>query len=74
MEGIHSIVARQKRTRRLRLIIAAIVVLAVIVAIVIPVGIIVSKKKPNVKGIASTIIVPLYIYPGPNAWDPLYNA
>jgi hypothetical protein len=74
MEGIHSIEKRQKRSRTLRWIIAGIVILAVIVAVVVPVGIIVSKKKPAVKGIASTIIVPLYIYPNATAWDPLYKA
>jgi hypothetical protein len=74
MEGIDSIVARRKKARKLRFIIAAIVVLAVVVAIVVPIGLILSKKKPTVKGIASTIIVPLYIYPSATAWDPLYKA
>jgi hypothetical protein len=74
MQGIDQIVASRKKTKRLRLVIAAIVVLAVIVAIVVPVGIILSKKKAPALVFGSTVIVPLYIYPDANAWDPLFKA
>lgn len=76
MQGIDQIVASRKKTKRLRLVIAAIVVLAVIVAIVVPIGIILSKKKAKAPALVfgSTVIVPLYIYPDANAWDPLYKA
>ncbi|TVY15145.1 Spherulin-4 [Lachnellula arida] len=49
----------------------ALLGLAVIV-IVVPIAVMFGRKKPSTpKG---TVLVPLYVYPSPGAWDPLLTA
>ena len=48
------------------------IIIAVILAIIIPVAVVFSRRKHS-KGLASTVLVPLYIYPDTGAWDPLYE-
>jgi hypothetical protein len=44
-----------------------------IIAIVVPVGVMFGKKK-KASPPKSTILVPLYVYPAPGAWDPMLTA
>ncbi|KAG9234923.1 Spherulation-specific family 4 [Amylocarpus encephaloides] len=53
--------------------IISVVLLVIILAVVIPIAVIFSRRSSTVKGIKSTVLVPLYIYPSPGAWDPLYK-
>jgi len=57
------------RKYRLWIVIAVIIVLAIVIPIAIMFG---RKKKAAVP--RSGVLVPLYVYPSPGAWDPLYNA
>lgn len=43
-----------------------------ILALVLPLAIMFGRK--NRKSPPSTVLVPLYIYPDPGAWDPLFTA
>ncbi|KAL4882771.1 cell surface spherulin 4-like protein [Aspergillus karnatakaensis] len=61
------------RSRRSRIIAAALAFVAIL-AIVLPTAIIVSRRKDNNKmGPPAKVFVPLYVYPAPGAWDPLMN-
>jgi hypothetical protein len=52
----------------------AIAITIIVVAIVVPLAVILPKRKHH-NGETTTVIVPLYIYPNvTTAWDPLYNA
>ncbi|RDL38735.1 uncharacterized protein BP5553_03075 [Venustampulla echinocandica] len=42
-----------------------------IIVIVVPVAVMFGRKKHIQK---SSVLVPLYVYPDPGAWDPLYDA
>jgi hypothetical protein len=44
-----------------------------VLAIVVPVTVMFSKKKRSAPP-KSSILVPLYVYPAPGAWDPLFTA
>ncbi|CZR56592.1 related to cell surface spherulin 4-like protein [Phialocephala subalpina] len=46
--------------------------LIAILALILPVAIMFGKKKRQVG--PPTVLVPLYIYPDPGAWDPLFSA
>jgi flagellar basal body-associated protein FliL len=78
MEDLNLVIARRRRNRRIRhLIFIALGILLVVLAIAIPVGFVLSRRsasktvKPQLK---ATVLVPLYIYPSPGAWDPLFSA
>ncbi|KAL5001215.1 Spherulation-specific family 4 [Aspergillus recurvatus] len=60
------------RSRRSRLIVAALIFVAIL-AIVLPTSIIVTRRKDNNMGPKAKVFVPLYVYPAPGAWDPLVN-
>lgn len=54
----------------------SIVVLVILVVIIVPTAVILSDRQSS-KGLASSLILPLYIYPladNGHAWQPLYNA
>lgn len=44
-----------------------------VLAIVVPVTVMFSKKKKSAPP-KSSILIPLYVYPAPGAWDPLFAA
>ncbi|KAE9968422.1 hypothetical protein BLS_005870 [Venturia inaequalis] len=56
----------------------ALVLIVITLAIAIPLAILLPKGNRVVKytgpGASTSIIVPLYIYPGAHDWDPLYEA
>lgn len=58
--------------------IIALVLIVIVLVIAIPVAVLLPKKNHVVEytspGVSTSVIVPLYIYPGDNAWDPLYEA
>ncbi|KAG9243218.1 Spherulation-specific family 4 [Calycina marina] len=49
-----------------------LVVLIILTAIAIPVGVMFGREKKTTP--RSSVLVPLYVYPYPGAWDPLYTA
>jgi hypothetical protein len=64
----------RKRTSRLKCIsIILAVVLAVVIAIVVPLAVLFSKRSGS-QGQKATFLIPLYIFPAPKAWDPLFDA
>lgn len=58
--------------------IIALVLILIILVIAIPVAVLLPKKNHVVEytgpGVSTSVIVPLYIYPGDGSWDPLYEA
>ena len=76
MEAPRRAANRQKQRSRRFWIIVSIVVLVVLVVIIVPTAVILSGRQSS-KGLASSLILPLYIYPlaeDGHAWQPLYNA
>jgi len=74
MRAIHPRASRGSKAthnRKYRLWIAFAVI--IVLAIVIPIAIMFGKKKKTAVP-RSGVLVPLYVYPSPGAWDPLYNA
>lgn len=63
-----------KRGRRNKwlAIACAIAVVVVLVVVIVPCAVILPKR--NRGALRSNVLVPLYIYPVPGAWDPLYDA
>jgi hypothetical protein len=45
----------------------------ILLAIVVPLTVMFSKKKKSAPP-KSTVLVPLYVYPAPGAWEPLFTA
>jgi hypothetical protein len=43
-----------------------------VLALVVPLAVMFGKKKSNTP--RSDVLVPLYVYPNPGAWDPLFTA
>jgi hypothetical protein len=72
MEAPNRILRRKTKRSRRCVSIVCVVAAVVILAIVIPVAVVFSRRKHS-HGLASTVLVPLYIYPDPGAWDPLYE-
>lgn len=60
------------KSRRNRIILVAFAVVAIL-AIVIPSAVVVTLRKQNNMGPKSKVLVPLYVYPAPGAWEPLEN-
>ena len=74
MEDFDTLVKRRKKVNRIRLLILALLGIVIIaIAVAVPVAILHSHKTP-ITGITSNVLVPLYIYPAPGAWDPLFSA
>jgi flagellar basal body-associated protein FliL len=73
MEAPRRAANRQKQRSRRFWIIVAIAVLVVLIVIIVPTAVILSGRHKST-GLASSILLPLYIYPLGNAWEPLYNA
>ena len=44
-----------------------------LLAIIVPTAVMFSKKKKTAPP-KSSILVPLYVYPAPGAWEPLFTA
>jgi hypothetical protein len=65
---------RGKPSRFRCLLIALVVIIVVaLLAIIIPLVVILPKER-LAKGFKSNVLVPLYIYPAADAWNPLYDA
>lgn len=68
-------ISRRKSTRFKFLLIALVaLVVLVLLAIIIPLALIIPKEIVPTQNLKSNILVPLYIYPAANAWNPLYDA
>lgn len=73
MEAPDRILRRSSRRSKWCITIVVAVVLTIVVAIVVGVAVSLSEKKER-RNLAATILLPLYIYPDPEAWDPLFDA
>jgi flagellar basal body-associated protein FliL len=73
MEAPRRAANRQKQRSRRFWIIIAIIVLVVLVVVIVPTAVILSGRHKST-GLASSVILPLYIYPLDNNWKPLYDA
>lgn len=58
---------------KLKWMIWALITLIAILAIAISPAVVATLRKENAMGPKSTVLIPLYIYPGPGAWTPLEN-
>lgn len=74
MKGNDAVISQILRRKRKRFwYISLAVVFLLILAVVIPVAVVFSRRR-HPKGLKSTVLVPLYIYPVPGAWEPLHKA
>jgi hypothetical protein len=63
-----------KNPKRIKYIsIISVVIFLAILALIISLAVILPKRTKLPKGLASTVLVPLYIYPLDGAWEPLYE-
>jgi predicted neutral ceramidase superfamily lipid hydrolase len=61
-------------TKRIKYIsIISVVVFLAILALIILLAVILPRRIKLPKSFASTVLVPLYIYPIDGAWEPLYE-
>ena len=74
MKGNDAITSRVLRRKSKRFwYFSLAIVLLLILAVIIPVAFVFSQRR-HPKGLKSTVLVPLYIYPVPGAWEPLHEA
>lgn len=73
MEAPRRAANRQKQRSRRFWLIVAVVVFVVLIVVIVPTAVILSGRHSS-KGLASSLILPLYIYPVNDAWQPLWNA
>ncbi|ERF71976.1 hypothetical protein EPUS_07446 [Endocarpon pusillum Z07020] len=74
MKGNDAIISQILRRKRKRFwYFSLAIVFLVILAVVLPVAFVFSRRR-HPKGLKSTVLVPLYIYPIPGAWEPLHEA
>ena len=73
MEAPRRAANRQKQRSRRFWIIIAIIVLVVLIAVIVPTAVILSGRHKST-GLASSVLLPLYIYPVNGSWVPLYDA
>jgi hypothetical protein len=73
MEAPDRILRRSSRRSTCRITIAVAAVAAIVVAVAVAVAVTFTEKKQP-RDPATTILVPLYIYPDPGSWDPLFEA
>lgn len=73
MEAPRRAANRQKQRSQRFWIILSIVVLVVLIVIIVPTAVILSGRHSS-NGLASSILLPLYIYPLGDRWQPLYDA
>ena len=62
----------RRPTRRGWLLIAAALTILILI-VVIPLAVVLPRRARDM-GPKSSVIVPLYVYPSPGAWDPLHQA
>jgi hypothetical protein len=65
--------ARSSKRFGTRKYLICILLAIAVLAVVIPVAVMFGKKK-KASTPKSTVIVPLYVYPTPGAWEPLFTA
>lgn len=73
MEAPDKVLRRSSRRSKWCITISSIVIAAVLLAIIVPVAVIFSQKRQP-RDFVTTVLVPLYIYPDPGAWEPLFDA
>lgn len=59
------------KSRRSRLLCAILTFIAVLAIVIPPAVVVTLRKKANDMGPKSSVFVPLYVYPAPDAWTPL---
>lgn len=73
MEAPKSALSRQNKRRKWLWILIAIAVVIVLIVIIVPTATILGGRH-HPKGLDSSVLLPLYVYPLADAWDPLYRA
>lgn len=71
LRSSHKADSKPKARRVVRLLLS-IVFAITILAIIIPLAVMFRKKKATPP--KANVLVPLYVYPSPGAWDPLFTA
>ena len=64
---------RHRRPTRRGWLLIAVAVAILTLIVVIPLAVVLSRRARGM-GPKSSVIVPLYVYPSPGAWDPLHQA
>lgn len=72
MEAPHVALQRKTKRSRWRFSIICIIAIMVLIAIIVPV-VSVFARRGRSNSLSSTVLLPLYIYPKPAAWDQLYE-
>lgn len=72
MEAPEHTIYRQRKWTRLWWIFGILAVVAILVVIIVPLAVILPRRHHS-QGLISTVLVPLYIYPVSDAWEPLYE-
>jgi hypothetical protein len=72
MEASDDIYSRANRSKRFKWLGIGVIAAIIIIIIVVPIVVLVPRAA-NSKLHQSNVILPLYIYPLPGAWDPLYE-
>ncbi|RMD42867.1 hypothetical protein DV735_g2291, partial [Chaetothyriales sp. CBS 134920] len=68
----HLLYKQTTRSRWRRIAIIVVVVIAALCALIIPLAVVLpGKGRPH--GEPSSVLLPLYVYPSPGAWDPLHE-
>lgn len=49
-------------------------VVALLLVIIVPTAVILKKDHDGSIGLPATVLLPLYLYPTDDAWEPLYKA
>jgi hypothetical protein len=73
MEAPAQVLRRSSKRSKFCITISVAVVVAVLVAIVVPVAVTLSQRRQP-RDLSTTVLVPLYLYPDPGAWEPLFDA
>lgn len=61
------------KSRRSRLLFGILTSIAILAIVIPPAVVVTLRKKGNDMGPKSSVFVPLYVYPAPDAWTPLQN-
>lgn len=73
MEAPDRVLRRSSRRSRWCITVAVSMVVVAVLVVVITVAVVFSTRR-HPRDVATNVLVPLYIYPDPGAWDPLFNA
>lgn len=73
MEAPDRVLRRSSRRSRCCITVAVSMAVVAVLVIVIAVAVVFTQRR-HPRDLATTILVPLYMYPNPGVWDPLFEA